>query len=141
MTKFLGPIGSVAITFFVTLFLNTVANYYANEKGAIGLSRPIEINNARFVVMTIENHSADFLTGIVIEVPTTVTAMSIVADPAISVDEIASSPGKQKLLKIGQISPRVVSRLFIPVPNGLPETTVRLVNREASGVTLRQRQG
>lgn len=138
MTKFLGPVGSVAITFFVTLLLNTALNYYASGKGAIGLSRPIEINNARFVVMTIENHSADFLSGIVIEVPTTVTTTNIVANPAISVEEIASSPGKQKLLKIGQISPRLVSLLFIPVPDGLPGTAVRIVNREASGVALRQ---
>lgn len=138
MTKSLASILSVVITFFVTLLLNTALNYYASGKGAIGLSRPIEINSARFVVVAIENQSADFLSGIVIEVPTTVTTTSIVADPAVSVEEIASSPGKQKLLKIGQISPRLVSRLFIPVPDGVPGTAVRIVNREASGVALRQ---
>jgi hypothetical protein len=138
LTKFLGPIGSVVITFFVTLILNTALNYYASGKGTIGLSQPIEINSARFVVMAIENQSADFLNGIVIEVPITVATTSIVTDPAASVEEIASSPGKQKLLKIGQISPRLVSRLFIPIPNGVSGTAVRVVNREASGVKLRQ---
>lgn len=134
MNKSLGTVGSVALTFFVTLFLNTLLNLYTSEKGSVSVSRPIQIDGLRVVVVTIENQSPDFLNGLVIEVPTNVKTASLAAEPAFSVEDVASSQGKQKLLKLGQISPRFVSRLFVPIQDG----TVRIANAEASGLVLRQ---
>lgn len=134
MNKSLGTVGSVVLTFFVTLVLNTLLNFYTSEKGSVSVSRPIQIDGSRVVVVTMENQSSDFLNGLVIEIPAGVKTTSLVAEPAITIEDVASSQGKQKLLKLGQISPRLVSRLFVPIPEG----TVRIANADASGVALRQ---
>lgn len=128
----------MALTFFVTLILNALLNYYTSDKGAVSVSSQVKLGSAGVVVVTIENYSSDFLSGLVLEVPSGFLISAITADPALVVEEIPSAlKGPTKLLKVSQVRPRHVSRLFMPLPDTTAPGTVRLSNLEATGLSLR----
>lgn len=128
----------MAITFVVTLTLNAALNYYTSDKGAVSVSSQVRLGSTSVSVVTIENQSADFLSGLVLEVPTGLIVASITTDPAMVIEEVPSAvKGTTKLLKLSQIGPRHVSRIFVPLPDTAVPGSVRLANLEAAGLSLR----
>lgn len=138
MNKAIGSIGSVVITFLVTLLLNTVLNYYTNDKGTVSISKPIKIDQTSVVIVTIENYTGDFINGLVLEVPVTLSASAITAEPAIVIEELQSPARNQsKLLKLTQVRPRHVSRLLIATADAIQASAIRVANLEATGLAQR----
>lgn len=138
MLKTIGSVGMIVTTFFVTLILNTAVNYYARDKGTVSISEPVPIGNIESRVVTIENYSSETLDGLVLEVPKSVEVAAITTKPAMSVEAIPSvANGNTRLLKVSQIHPRYVSRIFIAIPIGEANSVVRVSNLESSGLTSR----
>lgn len=138
MNTTIGSAASVAITFVVTLSLNAALNYYTSDKGAVSISSQVRLGSTSVSVVTIENQSEDFLSGLVLEVPTGLTVTSITTDPAMVIEEVPSAvKGTTKLLKLSQIRPRHVSRMFVPLPETAAPGSLRLANLEAAGLSLR----
>jgi hypothetical protein len=139
LTKPLSTVASVGITFIVTLVLNTLLNYYSSDRGTIGVSRSVPIDGKTFTVVTIENYSRDFLDGIAIEIPSDVSTPSLFSDTPITVtDAPHSHKAATRIVKVGQVSPRLVTRIFIPSSTTQPSGLVRIANTEASGVSFRR---
>lgn len=138
MTKTIGSVGTVVITFFVTLILNTAVNYYARDKGTISVSEPMVIGERESRVVTIENYSSESLDGLVLEVPREISISGVSTKPAMKVEEISSAAsGKTKLLAVSNIHPRYVSRIFITSPEGEFSGAVKVSNYESSGLSLK----
>lgn len=138
MDKPLGTVTSVGITFLVTLLLNTGLNYYTGDRGTIGVSRLIPVEDKVLRVVTIENYSKEFLDGVALEIPASVSLKSLVTDtPVVITETPQTSNGANRLVKIGQISPRLVTRIIIPATADALTLPVRVLNAEATGLSLR----
>jgi hypothetical protein len=130
---------SVGITFIVTLVLNSALNYYASDRGTIGISRSVPIEGKSLTVVTIENYSREFLDGVALEIPTSIPLENLFSDtPVMFVDAPLPHQAKSRSVRINQISPRLVTRVFIPAPIGASSPLIRIANPEASGVSLRR---
>lgn len=138
MNKAIGSVGTVVLTFFVTLILNTSLNYYTRDRGSISISDPVGIGESIATIITIENHSAETLNGLIIEAPYSIQTSSISARPSVAIEEIPSiAKGGSRLIRISQISPRQISRIFIPHPSGEQTITIRISNIEETGLKSR----
>lgn len=138
MSKTITSVTSVVVTFLVTLVLNTVTNYYASDKGSVSISRPTKLDGTPVVIVTIENFSTEPLSGLVLEVPTTISSATIIVEPAVVVEELPSSAKLQtKLLKLSQIRPQHVSRLIVPTLDANQSNAIRVTNLRSTGLSLR----
>jgi cell division protein FtsB len=138
MSKTISTATSVAITFVTTLVLNTSLNLVTSDRGTVSVSRPILIEGKSLVVVSIENYTTDFIQGLAIELPISIPIGAIVADSAVQLSEPQPPhPAGSRLLTISQIPPRLVTRLFVSIPQGAAAFTPRLVNSAASGVRVR----
>lgn len=138
MNKPTSTVVSVAITFFLTLFFNTLVNFYSSDKGTIGISRSVSLDGRNLTVITIENHSMEFIDGIAVEIPAGVLTKSLFADTPITIVDVpASNVSATRIVKVGQVSPRLVTRIFIPLPQGPGVAQVRIANTEATGMAFR----
>ena len=139
MSKPLSTVASVGITFLVTLLLNTAMNYYSSDKGTVGISRSIPIGGKLVTVVTIENYTKEFLDGVALEVPVAVSLASLFSDAPVKLSEESQThAGSTRLVRVDQINPRLVTRIFVPVPAGVEGSQIRIANAEASGVSLRR---
>jgi hypothetical protein len=138
LTKTISSVSSVAITFIVTLILNFFVNFYSNDRGVISVSSPVKIGEATLVVVTIENQSKSVLSGLVLEVPSTISLETVSSEPALSLEEISSSSkGLSRLVSISQVRPGHVSRIYFRQTS--PGTSaIRISNPDASGLKIRE---
>ena len=139
MNKAIGSVGTVVLTFFVTLVLNTLLNYYTSDKGSVSVSELIAIGESTVTVVTIVNQAAEMINGLVVEIPSQISLKTVSTKPAMVVEEVPSAlQGSTKLLKLSQVRPRHVSRVFITLPDSSRVEPVRVANMEATGLSLRQ---
>lgn len=139
MPQPLGTVASVSLTFIVTLILNATLNYYSSDKGTIGISKSIPLDSKAVSVLSIENYSREFLEGVAIELPTAIPVASLVSDfPVTLTDSPEPHRGASRIVKIGQISPGLVTRIIIPTTNSGMFLPIRVVNLDATGLTLRR---
>jgi len=128
---------TLIVTFFVTLGLNTAVNYYSWNKGAISVSRSVVINGVPTIVVSIENYSSDFLDGLALEVPYSVGISDISTDSPLTLATSSDlHPGASRVVKIGQVTPRQISRLFVSGIDAKSTAQVRVINASALGVTV-----
>lgn len=138
MSQTLSTVVSVAITFVVTLALNTTVNYYASDRGTIGISKPIPIEGKTITVLSIENYSRDFVEGLAIELPATVPITALISDaPVTFTDTPAPHQGSSRVVKVNQISPRLITHIYIPTPSTTNTPAIRALNLDAMGLTIR----
>lgn len=139
MPKQLSTALTIVLTFFMTLALNTAVNFYTSDKGAVGVSRSIMVGGKIMSVISIENYSRDFLEGVAVEIPTGIATSDVTADGAVAIVDV---PGTQqprtRLVRINQIPPRLVTRVFVPAPDAAAAQLVRVVNSDAAGLRLRR---
>ena len=129
----------VLLTFLITFGLNTAINYYSSDKGSIGISRPIQVGGKSLTVLTIENYSRDFMNEVAIEIPSALSISELLTDaPVIFTDTPQPYQGRSRVVKLGQISPRLVTRVFIPLPDAASHDLIRVANPDASGLSLRK---
>jgi hypothetical protein len=139
VNKAIGSVGTVVLTFFVTLVLNTLLNYYTSDKGSVSVSELMAVGESMVTVVTIENQAAEMINGLVVEIPSQVSIKAVSTKPAMVVEEVPSAvQGSTKLLKLSQVRPRQVSRVFITFPDSSHVGPVRVSNLEATGLSLRQ---
>jgi hypothetical protein len=139
MAQPLSTAASVAITFAVTLVLNTALTYYTSDRGAIAISKPTTIDSKAVTILSIENYSRDFVDNLAIEIPNSVPIDSLVSDTPVTItDSPEPHRGASRIVKVGQISPRLLTRIFIPVVNSNTASPIRVANMDASGLTLRK---
>lgn len=130
---------TVLLTFLVTFGLNAAMNYYSSDKGSIGISRSIQVGGKSLTVVTIENYSRDFMNEVAIEIPSVLPISEILTDaPVILTDTPPPYQGRTRVVKLGQISPRLVTRVFIPLPDAMSHGLIRVANPDASGLSLRK---
>lgn len=132
-------VASTAVAFVVTLILQSAVSYYASDSGTIGLSKRVSMGGTSVIVLTIENYSREFLENVAVEIPTSISLNAITSDSPVTFSE-APQPNRSstRIVRIGQISPRLVTRLFIPLQGTAEDAEIRLVNRERVGLTLRK---
>jgi len=138
MDKSLNTVASVMVTFITTLFLNTAINYFASDRGAVSVSAPITIDGRTVTVVSVENYSAEFLQGVALELPATVPLSAIASDGPVKLSEPPGPyPSGTRLVTLDQLSPRLLTRLFITWPQGAASVTPRIANISAPGLRVR----
>lgn len=130
---------TVLLTFIITAALQTAVTYYSSDKGSIGISRSIQIGGKALTVITIENYSRDFMNELAVEIPSALPISEILTDaPVILTDTPPPYQGRTRVVKLGQISPQLVTRVFIPLPDAMSHNLIRITNPDASGLSLRK---
>lgn len=138
MSKPLGIVSSVAITFLTTLALNTALNYFTADRGTIATSGPVLINGESVTVVTIENFTKEILSGLALELPIAIPLSAIKSDsPVQLVDAAGMNAGLSRLVTVNGVAPRRVTRIFISAPDAGPAPMPRLVNTDAAGLNVR----
>lgn len=134
-----GAFVSVIVTFIVTWVLGTFAEYATMDKGAVGISRAVPIDGKILSVVTISNYSKEFLNEIALEIPVEVPTNSLFSDTPVTIGDVESKhQGASRLVRVSQVAPRVVTRIFIPTESREAANIVRVANGEAVGVTIRR---
>lgn len=104
----------------------------------MSVGKPIVIDGKRVIVVSLENYTSDFIQGIALEVPAVVPLSAFVSDSPVQLTEPSPPyPAGTRLVSVGHIPPRLVSRLFITWPQSLSDAAPRIVNSSASGVRIR----
>lgn len=138
MSKSLGIVSSVAITFVTTLALNTALNYFSSDKGTISTSGPVSVNGTSVAVVSIENYTKETLSGIALELPVTTPLSAITSDSPV---QLADSPGvhasQTRLITVNQVAPRRITRIFVSAPPNETAPIPRLTNTESAGLDIR----
>lgn len=139
MTKPFSTVATALLTFTVTLVLNTALNYYSSDKGSISISRSIVVDGKAMTILTIENFTRNFIEGVAVEIPISAPISTFATDsPVTFTDAPQPYHVDTRIVKFGQISPRMVTHIFIPT-SGLSATPpVRIANLDAVGLTLRR---
>lgn len=138
MTSMSNTLISTAVAFVVTLVLNAALNYYSSDMGTVGISKPIVIDGKSVVVLSVENYSRNFIDDLAVEIPKTISVDRISTDSPVVFVDSAHGPSITRVVKINQISPRRVTRVLIPVEDQTIFGAIRVVNREAAGLALRE---
>lgn len=138
MGKSLNTVASVIVTFITTLILNTSINYFASDRGAVSVSKPIPIDGRTIVVVSLENYSAEFIQGIALELPANVPLSAITSDAPVKLSEPPPPyPSGSRLVTVDQVSPRLLTRLFITWPHAGDAPPPRIANISATGLRIR----
>lgn len=138
MNIYTNTVSTVVITFLVTFLLNTIANYYTSDKGTIEIGRPVQINGKLVSIITIENFTSEYIDGIAIEIPSTLTLPSITSDsPIVLVENGMHASSQKKLIKISQIAPKLITHVFLPLDVTSDSNFIRVANIDQVSISLR----
>ena len=105
MKKISDTLIAVIVSFFVTFVFTSALNYVTDDRGAMSISSPIEINDRDYISVELENYGTNMKEKLVLSVPAQTDIKEIITSAPITImDEISTTVGsKYKYLSISKV--------------------------------------
>ena len=138
MKRITDTIVVVAVTFFITLVLDTAIGFFTQPEGAVLPGPFITTQNQVYMPVDISNFTGKTFDGLVLSIPKLTDIPEVISSDPVQIEEVPDSVGTsdRKRIQISGLEANQVTRLLIPIANRDEAELFRVVNAKQMRLTV-----